>query len=286
MGWFDEQIKERKLNDEELFSQAFVELTGAVLGNERVAAFRDGRLVTKDALDEILKFYHVKSREIPAGIKELPDQLEYLLHPYGIMRRVVELSHGWYKNAFGAMLGRLSSDGRIVALIPTGMRGYSYTDPDTGKRVRISKKNESNFELEAIAFYKAFPQRAISLNDLLVYMLELISAADIAWIIISTVLVTLAGMLAPKLTNFLIDDVVVNKSIQLLIAVAVFYICVNISMLILDVCKQLYNNRISSKISVSVEAATMMRMLSLPASFFKDYSAGELGTYMGQISSL
>ena len=286
MGWFDEQIKERKLNDDELFSQAFVELTGAVLGNERVAAFRDSSFVTKDALDEIMKFYHVKIREIPTNIKELPDQLEFLLHPYGIMRRVVELTPHWHRNAFGAMLGRLKEDGRIVALIPTGMRGYTYLDSATGKRIRINDKNEGDFDLEAIAFYKAFPQRALNLNDLIAYMASLILPADIAWIVICTLLVTLIGMLTPKLVNFLTGDVVTSGSLQLLIAVAIFYICVTASTLIFNVCKSLYNNRISSKVSVSVEAATMMRILSLPTSFFKEYSSGELATYMGQIGAL
>jgi len=286
MGWFDEQIKERKLNDEELFSQAFVELTGAVLGNKYVAAFRDSRLVTKDAFDEILKYYHVKSRELPSGITELADQLEFLLHPHGIMRRVVELTAGWHKNAFGAMLGRLRDDGRIVALIPSGMHGYVYTDPDSGKKVRITGKTEERFELDAIAFYKSFPLRPLVLNDLIVYMMSQISASDIAWISFTTLLMTLVGMLAPRLTAFLTGEVIEVGSIKLLLGAAVFYICVTITTLILNVCKNLYNNRISRKISATVEAATMMRILSLPADFFKNYSSGELATYMGQIGTL
>ncbi len=284
MGWFDEQIKERKLNDEELFSQAFVELTGAVVGNKNVAAFRGSRFKTKDAIDEILKFYHVKSREIPSSITELSDQLEYLLHPYGIMRRVVELKDGWHKDATGAMIGRFKDSDRIVALIPSGMYGYSYLDPDTGKRVRINGKNACNFELEAIAFYKAFPQRQLTLHDLIVYMLSLISAADIIWVVITTLLVTLTGMLVPRLTNFLMGEVVSSSSMQLLVAVASFYICLTVSTIIFNICKNLFNSRISGKISLSVESATMMRILSLSTEFFGRYSAGELDTYMGQIA--
>ena len=39
MGWFDEQIKQRKKNDEELFEEAFAGIAGAVLGSRMSAAF-------------------------------------------------------------------------------------------------------------------------------------------------------------------------------------------------------------------------------------------------------
>ena len=105
MGWFDEQIKQRKQNDNDVFADSFVNIAGAVMGSKVSAALNDERLLVKNAFDEILKFYHVKTREIPDNIKDRNEQLEYLLRPHGIMRRTVVLSKGWYKDAVGAMLG-------------------------------------------------------------------------------------------------------------------------------------------------------------------------------------
>ena len=34
MGWFDEQIKQRKRNDDDIFSEAFVGIADAVLGSK------------------------------------------------------------------------------------------------------------------------------------------------------------------------------------------------------------------------------------------------------------
>ena len=286
MSWFEEQIKERKLNDDEVFSQAFVDLTGAVLGKEYIAKFRDKSIQTKDAIDEILKYYHAKGREIPKKITELPDQLEYLLAPYGIMRRVVRLEKGWHNDAFGAMIGRIKDSGSIIALIPTGMKGYSYLDPSTGKRIKITSKNEGLIDIDAIAFYNAFPQRKIGLNDLVAYMMKMITAADVAWIIIATLVLTLTGMLSPKIVNILFNNIASSNSIRLLIAAGILYVCVTISTQMFTICKNIFTERISNKISVSVEAATMMRILSLPAGFFRNYSSGELNTYMTQVSSL
>ncbi|MDE7399036.1 MAG: NHLP family bacteriocin export ABC transporter permease/ATPase subunit, partial [Oscillospiraceae bacterium] len=120
MGWFDEQIRQRKQNDNDVFADSFINIAGAVMGSRVSAALNDERQLAKNAFDEILKFYHVKTREIPDNIKDRNEQLEFLLRPHGIMRRTVTLSKGWYKDAVGAMLGIRKSDGGVVALIPTG----------------------------------------------------------------------------------------------------------------------------------------------------------------------
>ena len=92
MGWFDEQIKERKRNDDSVFTESFVNIAGAIMGRRVSDALNDDRAITQNAIDEILKYYHVKSREVPDNLKDMNDQLEYLMRPYGIMRRTVKLS--------------------------------------------------------------------------------------------------------------------------------------------------------------------------------------------------
>lgn len=44
--------------------------------------------------------------------------------------------------------------------------------------------------------------------------------------------------------------------------------------------------RVRTKMSISVEAAAISRMLSLPAIFFKEYNAGELGVRVSSIKQL
>ena len=139
MGWFDEQIRERKQYDDEAFSEAFANMASAVMGKRISAAVSDDRRAAKDAIDDILKHYHIKSREIPDSISDVNEQLEYLLRPYGSMRRTVRLEVGWYRDAIGAMLGFFRGSGKAVALIPGGLSGYTYFDPETGRRKRIDR---------------------------------------------------------------------------------------------------------------------------------------------------
>lgn len=286
MGWFDEQIKQRKQNDNNVFADSFVNIAGAVMGSRVFAALNDERQIAKNAFDEILKFYHVKTRDIPDNIKDRNEQLEYLLRPHGIMRRVVTLGEGWYKDAVGAMLGVRKSDGGVVALIPTGLSGYSYIDMETGKRVKINRKNEGLFEEEAMAFYKPLPLKKLGISDLMRYMLETLSPSDFVLVGASTLGITLVGMLSPKLNNLLFSTVIEDGRIRLLLAMAVFMVCVTISSTLISGVKQLFMARINTKLSISVQAATMSRMLSLPAAFFKKYSSGELSARAQNIHSL
>lgn len=286
MGWFDEQIRQRKQQDDEVFSESFVHMASAVMGEKVAAAIQSQRTITKNAIDEILRYYRVKSREVPDSITDQDDQLEYLLRPYGIMRRTVHLEEGWYKDAIGAMLGVLKEDGRVVALIPAGMSGYSYYDYETGKRKKINAQNQHLLEREAIAFYKPFPLKKMSLAALLKYIMETLSTADVVLLAAATLAVTLIGLLAPKVNSLLFSTVLPSGSIRMLLAISVFTVAVTCSSVLMRAVKVMFNNRITTKMNMSIEAATMMRVLSLPADFFKQYSSGDLASRTTQVNTL
>ena len=286
MGWFDEQIKERRQYDDDAFSEAFANMASAVMGKRFEAAFTSDRAVTKDAIDEILKYYHVKSREVPDSIKDVNEQLEFLMRPYGIMRRTVKLEDGWYRDAVGAMLGTLSESGRVVALIPSGLSGYSFFDYETGKARRITRKNQHLFDDEAIAFYKPFPLKKLSIASLSAYIAQTLSVSDFVLIALATLAVSLVGLLSPMLSRLLFDRVLPSGNTRILLALAAFTVCVSVSTLLLSAVKSMLTARIETKLNLSVEAATMMRVMSLPADFFKQYSAGELSSRAAQVGPL
>lgn len=286
MGWFDEQIRQRKQNDDDVFADSFVNMAAAVLGSRVTGSLSDGSAAAKSAIDEILKYYHVKSREVPDNIKDTNEQLEYLMRPYGIMRRTVRLEKGWYRDAVGAMLGVMKESGRVVALIPAGFSGYCYIDPDSGKKIKINRRNQRFFDTEAIAFYKPFPLKKIGLGSVAKYIAETLSAADFALIALATLALSLIGMLSPKLNNILFAAVLPSGSVRLLLSIAVFTVSVSVSSLLISATKEMITARINTKMSVSVQAAAMMRIMSLPADFFKGYGSGDLSSRAAHISSL
>ena len=286
MGWFDEQIRLRKKNDDSVFEEAFVGMADAVLGSKMSSAFTSDEAKAQGAIEEILKFYKVKQREVPDSVKGLNDRLEYLLRPHGIMRRNINLEKGWYKDSIGAVLGTRKDDGSIVAFIPKGLSGYVYFDAPTGKWVKLSKKTEALFEDEGICFYKPFPLTKLTVRTLMRYILNTLSTVDFVLVILATLAVSLIGLLSPKLNNLLMGTIVESESMRLLFGITIFMVCVTISSLLIRAVKTLIMTRIDTKMDLSVQAATMMRVLSLPADFFKQYSAGELSSRAQYIQSL
>lgn len=286
MGWFDEQIKQRKENNEQLLEEAFVRISDAVLDSRMSASFLSDEAKAGDAIGEILRYYKATPREVPPQTKTLDERLEFLLRPHGIMYRGVILEKGWYRDAFGAMLGKRKDDGSVVALIPCGMAGYSFLDTTTGKWVKLSKKTEDLFETEAICFYKPFPLKKLTPESLMRYMLDCLDTADLVLVVLATLAVSLVGMLMPALNNLLFGKIAFSGNKRLLLTFAVLMISVSVSRMLFTSVKALLTDRVNSKLNLSVQSAAMMRILSLPADFFKKYGSGELSSRFQNLQTL
>lgn len=282
MGWFDEQIKSRKLKDDEVYQDAFSQLADAVMGKEVIDD--DDLSHTQNAIDQIIKYYGYKPREVSKDIKDVNEQLEHICRPYGIMRRVVSLKPGWYKDAFGPMLGYFKEDDKPVALMPGKIYGYTFVKD--GKTVRINKHNADLIKEEAVCFYKPLPLKKLTPLDLIKYAFETRTPMDMAFILIMMGVATLLGLLTPKISYFLMGPVIEQGSISLLMSTLIFMIFSRASVVFFTVVQTRFNERVNSKMSVCVQAASMMRVLSLPASFFKEYSSGDLSTRVSYVSSL
>ncbi len=286
MGWFDEQIRQRKNSDDAVLSEALYDIIGAACGNKVFYIPEDGIKAIKNEIDKILRFYRVKSRELPDAIKETDDQLEYLLRPHGIMRRQVVLKGKWYKNAAGPMLAKKKADGGVVALIPGKGSRYWFTDLSLGKQVKVTADNAESFENDALCFYKPFPQRVLTEKELVKYVFNTIPKKDIAAFAVITFSVLLIGMLVPALYNILFGTILNQSNMQPLIAISVFLVCVSISTTAMSAMKKLFTGKIRNKMKLEVEAASMMRVLSLSPDFFKKHSAGSLANNLMSVVEL
>ena len=286
MGWFDEQIKLRKKKDHDAFDRTFLRIACAVTGNKKALSGLGAEERAQNAVDEILSYYHTDSAEIPPKIDTPEKRLEYALNRSGIMYRTVELEESWYKDAFGAMLGFWREGHEPVALLPFGLSHYRYYDNKTGEYSLVSEKSGELFEKEAYAFYRPFPLKRLRLIDLARYILGILEPSDYILVVLATLIVTLSGMLTPRINYFLFSKVIDNPSMSLLLSTGIFLLCAQVGSLMLGAAKSLISARIDTKMSISVEAATMMRILSLPAAFFRDYGSGELSSRASYVNSL
>ena len=286
MSWFDDQIRLRRQKDQEHFEDSLFRMASVVLGSSGVGSLDDERIVTKAAIDEILKYYHIRPAEIPDNLTDADEQLDYCLRSHGIMRRSVRLEKGWYRDAFGPMLAFCGEERLPVALLPKSFSGYWFRNPASGERVTVNAKTAALFDGEAVCFYRPLPLRKLSIRDLLLYLNGCLSMGDLLMLAGLTLLATLVGMLMPRITRALTGFVLESGSLSLLGGAAVFTACTLISMQLIGSVRELSMERIRIKTSLAVDAAVMMRVINLPADFFRQYASGELSSRFGAVSQL
>jgi NHLM bacteriocin system ABC transporter ATP-binding protein len=284
MSWFDEQIRERQQMDDRHFAEAFADMSSAVAGKGILSAFTGEDRRASDAIAEMLAWYGIRMEKTDEAFRDLNEKLEYHMRPHGIMRRLVKLEAGWYKDCIGALLGS-TPDGTVLALIP-GAGGYTFMDHGTGKRVKVTKKTAAQISDEAICFYKPFPLKELGISDLLLYTLRTLSAADLAMVVAAAAAAALMGMLLPYLNHLLFDKVLPGGDTGLIIPIALFFAGVIASQTLVGITVSLIQARVGTKISISVQSAAMMRVLVMPAVFFKNYSSGELASRVEYVNSL
>ena len=286
MGWFDEQIRQREESDRAVLEDSFFRMANAVMDRWEADRLEDRRLIAKEAIDQILKYYHYRPVEIPENIRGEAEQLEYAMRPAGLMVREVELKEGWQRDAYGPMLGYLREKGTMVALLPGALYGYRYVDPETGRSIRITRKNAGLFAREAMCFYQPLPMKPLGIPDLLRYMAGSLSRGDLALIVLATLTATLVGMIEPQVYGLVTGAVAQSRNLNLLGGLAGFLLGSAFAAQLLEMVRSLLMERLNTKTSQAVEASVMMRILALPVSFFRKYSSGELSSRADSVGSL
>jgi len=286
MGIYDEQIKQRIETDAENVQQSLLNLAGVVMGNKIVLNFTAGQ-ISKNAITEVLHYYDIKPVDLPDNITDINDQLDYMLLPAGVMRRNVRLEKGWHKNAYGAMIAKLKATSEVVELLPKGIKGYCYWDSAASEYKKVTCKNADIFDETAVCLFKPLPQTHISKRDFFLFFIRTLSTYDLILLAFFTLFTTLIALIFPYITNELFKSTTYGAEVGSIILPA---LCVlvgaTISSMLFNASSQLVANRIVTKSELSVSAAMMGRVLSLPAHFFRGKSTGDISSRLNIAENL
>ena len=272
MDLFESQVEARRRFDDERLEQALHRLSDAVTG-ARTAEGASRLVQAGSALDHVLAYYGVEGGETPRGVKSMDELIQQRLRSTGIMCRPVRLSGAWYRDAMGAMLG-FADDGLPVALIPLARGGYQFID-GMGP-VRVNERSAKRLADEAWCFYRPLPQRELGVRDILLFMARSLDRGDIIALICAAAASTALGMVAPLVNRIVFGPVVEAGTASIIAPLAVLLVGVLVAQVIVGGIRQIVLARISTKLSVPLDAAMMMRTLSLPASFFSRHQTGDL----------
>lgn len=277
------QMKARDQLDRESLRRGYEKLAASVSDEDIVRLFGADDLEMADgAIRACLRYSGATPGSVPENITDLEERIEYMCRSGGVMHRTVRLEPGWYKDAFGAYLGKLT-DGEVVALLPRTSGGYFYRDPATGKNVKLNKTTEKALDERAELFYPALPARSLEVREFIQFLLKSLDKGDFLKVIVSSVISALVGLLPAFASSLAYGEVAPSGQSRLILPIAGLLIGVSVGTLLFKMNKNMVMNRIAIKIGDYGEAAVFSRILLLPTSFFKDYSAGNLSTRINNI---
>ena len=284
MGWFEEQVKQRKKLDAKTFEDSFKSLAGIHVKNQKKLS--DNEIRENFAISQILNYFHHQMVDIPTGVIKFKDKLNYVLGHFGIEYHKVELT-GEYVNEHNSPLLIYTLIGDIpIILFPTKNNQYYYIHYGTGKKVYIDAALIHRLEIDAISFYRPLPNKGASIKEYVKYVGKSVRPLDLILLIIFAAAASGVGLLLPWLTQKLTGDVVMKQDMKLFIMVSIYVVATATGLLLVRAIQSYINSRIMLKIQRSVQEATMMKVLNLPTSFFKKYNTGELSVRFASVNSL
>ena len=286
MGWLESQIETRARLDAQMTNRAYAELASSV------SPAGSAPLVEVDTAEQIdaavqvcLGYCGVEAGPIPEGVTDRERRIDALCRPSGILRRDVRLEGDWYRSAFGAMLATLDT-GEPIALLPQGLHSYCYLVAGSGRKVKVTREVASHIDQQATFFYRPLPQRPLTVRDLAAFISSVFDVGDYVVVLCAAAAATVVGFLPAWANQVAFGVVVPSGQTSLVAPIAALLLGVAVSTVLIGACRNLVMQRVSLKMQVSSESATFARLMMLPASFFREYSSGDLASRVSQVTML
>ncbi|MBR3225382.1 MAG: ATP-binding cassette domain-containing protein [Atopobiaceae bacterium] len=279
------QIEARARLNDAMEEQAYAQLARSVSSKEQRDSFADDELPLDKAAKTCLKYLQAEPGAVPDGVDDPDERLDWLCRPSSTMRRKIRLEKRWHRRTYGTILAHLDT-GEAVALLPWGLSGYHFVNPSTGRKSKVTDSVAKHICEEALLFYKPLPAKPLGIRDLVFFIFDLFDRRDYAIVIGAALIVTLVG-LAPAWANKIAFQLVApSGQFGLIGPVAALLLGATVCGLLTTICRNLVTASMTTKAEVVTEAAIFSRVLSLPATFFKRFSSGNLANRIGNVYSL
>lgn len=208
----------------------------------------------------------------------------------GFICRKVVLDDSWYKEDIGPILAFTSDEvPEPVAIIPVKNNKYVAYFAESNKTLDVTESVASTVNPSAYMFYRPFPNEKMGLWSLIKFGLKDINIWDLTNVFFMTLLVTIIGLLVPKLNETIFDKFIPIGNIDSLYGVSFVIVSCMIANVAFSVVKNLCNFRAINKMKYSVQAGVFDRLFNLPESFFRSFTSADLATRaiaVGEIFSI
>jgi NHLM bacteriocin system ABC transporter ATP-binding protein len=217
------------------------------------------------------------SRNMESGNAHLPSIAD-LCAAAGVRYRRIVLSDRWWEYDCGPILGFQApadgDSGKPVLLVLRRGCYYIY-DLSTHISVKVNETVVRGLQPEAYVFYRPLPGVSLKLKDLLHFGVPA-RMADIVVLAGATICTGLLALLTPLVTRRIVNFSIPRSNRFELMQMAAALVIGALAAGLFELVRTRTLLRLKSASSISLQAALWDRMLSLPASFFRGFSIGDL----------
>lgn len=240
-----------------------------------------------EACRRVAQVQGLELRPHPDALKGKPqkDPLNDIARASRIRIRQVALRGQWWHQDGGPLLALREEDKRPVALLPASARRYELYDPVEQGSQPVTSVVAGTLYPFGYVFYRPLPNRALTGLDLLKFGFQEVRQ-DLRIIGLMGLFVGLLGLIIPILTEILFDGVIPGADRGQLLQLTLALVAVAIGTTLFELTRGFALLRVEGKMDGAVQAAIWDRLLRLPVTFFRRYSAGDLAERAQGISAI
>jgi len=216
------------------------------------------------------------------------DPIRLIAHASGVRYRAVSLSPDWMDFSNSTYLGTLLVPGAApipVALIKAG-RGYVIQRPTDLTPIPLTEELLGQLLGTVFEFYPPLPQnRSINVRDLIGLATRGMNGLW-GFAALMAFGVAMLGLLTPVLTNVTIASIISSGEGSRLLPIGGALVIAALVSFVFSLIQNFTVSAISQRSTRTAQAAMWDRTLSLPASFFRKYSSGDLTVRVMAVDSL
>ena len=226
-------------------------------------AAKTGGSTELEAVRAIAGWFGVDA-SLPASAR---GSIPFLARRFGLRARRVTLGRDWSRQDHGPLIVQRGDD--LDPLIRRG-RGWSAAS--------VQRDDMTTAADVASAAWSLSPPLGQGLTRFLPMARQALagSGGDIAFTAAAAAGVALVGLLMPMATGWLLGGVVPAGNAGLLVAVGIGLISAAVISTLFSVVREVAAARIEGRSTMRMAAGLADRVLRLPATFFKDFAAGDL----------
>lgn len=216
-------------------------------------------------------------KNIPAvpGLTNM-ERVRMIAENSGFRIRKIALDRGAWWQQNGTPMVAFKEEGDVaVALLPSDQQSYQAVEPEGRRMVTVNRSYAGTLQATALAFYRPFPLKPLGFFDLLKFSLH-DSGWDIFAILAWGAVVALLAMIPPIATSQVFNAAIPHADRGLLLQMLVILIACGAASWAISVVQSICIVRFTSRADYLTQAAVWDRLLSLPTSFFRDFSVGDL----------